>query len=79
MTVLDPNIQEAIDKGQLGHNWMYSFMPKNDNIYLVGFCKQCRRAFSQIVETYYPHDAHDLYKYMETELDVPKYGCKPID
>ena len=75
MSVLDPELQKAADAGIIYHNWMYSFMPAERGlIFLVGYCKQCRKAFSQMVKT-----AHmSAGKYVETEMQVPKSGCIPI-
>lgn len=56
------------------HNWMYSFMPGVfDQIYLVGFCKACRQAFSEIV----PVDKHGQLRI--SKMSVPRDGCEPID
>lgn len=36
--------------------------------YLTGYCRNCRRAFSQPI----PCDAG---KYVETQMDIPVFGC----
>jgi hypothetical protein len=74
-----PEIAEV----QYQHNWLYSVVPakqatyqwKDDNgisvgeigIYLAGYCRTCRHAFSA------PIPFGDNYE--ETELNVPRFGC----
>lgn len=65
------------------HNWMYSFLPIGERAdawngnsvtpfyplvgYLVGYCKNCRKAFSEKI----PTDGD----YIEYKTNVPFYGC----
>jgi hypothetical protein len=56
------------------HNWMYSIVPgPSFDIYLAGFCKTCRTAFTLKLKT--ANFKGDQFKYLPTETDVPKYGC----
>ena len=56
------------------HNWMYSIVPgPSFDIYLAGFCKTCRTAFTLKLKT--ASFRGDQFNYFPTETDVPKYGC----
>lgn len=65
------------------HNWMYSFMYGDhiqydtalsskliDGIYLVAFCKNCRKGLTVLLDRSFSTGQTVL-----TDLDVPKYGC----
>lgn len=70
------------------HNWMYSFMPVEIErpvtfhdvisiqhktvVYLVGYCKACRKSFSEIVKASLDH-------MIVTDMTFPRWGCEPID
>jgi hypothetical protein len=72
---LPPELMEALkDSGaaQMKHNWAYSFMMANDEIYLVGYCKVCDTSFASIVD-------HNKYTTTLTDAQVPKWGCVPKD
>lgn len=64
------------------HNWLYSVVPARMSttnfvgqyqtvpevsIYLAGYCRNCRKAFSVPI----PFGAD----YQETQLSIPKFGC----
>ena len=56
------------------HNWMYSIVPGPAfEIYLAGFCKNCRIAFTHKLKV--ATFRTDQYSYFPTDTDVPKYGC----
>lgn len=58
------------------HMWLYSMLPLGDGAgwlegYLTGYCKNCGRAFSQLI----PTDKDGAY--IETAMDIPQDGCLP--
>jgi hypothetical protein len=52
------------------HNWMYSFMPVGDEVFLVGYCKACDQGVSSLLPV-------SDYKTIVREMDIPKWGCVP--
>lgn len=54
------------------HPWMYSFMPAKNEIYLVAYCKNCRKGITALMD-------HDIipHKSVITQLDIPRFGCVP--
>jgi len=75
-----PKIEEA----EWVHNWLYSMIPVSFitettgmaphfitpmRAYLTGFCKNCRKVFSQEIP------AREDGSYLEIISNVPVYGC----
>lgn len=58
------------------HPWMYSFLPANNNFYLLAYCKGCDTALSVHV----PHNFGAVMKDVRmTVLGIPKIGCRVPD
>lgn len=75
MTELPPEMIEALqqkNRAQMKHNWMYSFMPVTDMIYLVGYCKVCDTSVSSRLET-----GSIIGSAVITKSNIPKWGCVP--
>lgn len=54
------------------HNWMYSIIPgPNFDIYVAGFCKNCKTAFTKSIAASRFSDNPIMY----TAVDVDKFGC----
>lgn len=54
------------------HNWLYSIVPgPNFEIYVAGFCKNCKTAFTK--RLYVSRFSDNPTKY--TNVEVEKYGC----
>lgn len=78
MTALPFEPRKKIEEN-FEHQWLYSVVPARAGllvdpnfqseigIYLAGYCRVCRRAFSSPI----PFGSN----YIETQLDVPKTGC----
>lgn len=58
------------------HNWLYSVVPDliAGGIYLVGYCKNDNKSFTVRLK-----QAHTINHVVIDNLDIPKYGCEPID
>lgn len=65
------------ERAQMKHNWMYSFMPLHDEIYLVGYCKTCDTSVSSVVETDY-HSPQIGHVATLSKSNIPKWGCVPV-
>lgn len=58
------------------HNWMYSIVPgPNFEIYLAGFCKNCKKAFTKRLTVDRAQLKTTDVRYTRVE-DLEKYGCK---
>lgn len=62
------------------HNWLYSVVPlfpengAHGGIYLAGYCKQCRNAFTVRLQEDYAIGFLQMRK-----LDIPVWGCVPLE
>lgn len=71
------SVQE--EKPDIKHNWLYSVIPAsvnetNNEIYLVGYCKQDNKYFTVLLNRDY------LANYVVLgDLNIPKWGCQPQD
>jgi hypothetical protein len=80
VTELPPELLESLEKkeSQLKHNWMYSFMPATidgfSTIYLVAYCKICDTGVSSKMFI-----NRLTYGSITTNMDIPKWGCIPIE
>jgi len=69
------------EEPQIKHNWLYSvvplfpfadtFEPTTGGIYLAGYCKQCRNAFTVRLQ-----ETKTVGHVLIDKLDIPVYGCK---
>jgi len=58
------------------HNWLYSVVPDflGGGIYLVGYCKLDNKSFTVRLKT-----SNSVAHVLIDDIDIPKYGCQPID
>lgn len=82
---LNEVIAEDEHKDDYVHQWMYSFLPADvpsrvsnsgveEALFLVGYCKNCRKSFSNRIGT----DTKEGFTAL-TQTDVPKWGCSPAN
>jgi hypothetical protein len=71
IVVVDGQVREDVTPPAVWlHNWMYSIVPGPEfQIYLAGYCKNCRTAFTRLLPTGYPTET----RYVDVSVD--KYGC----
>jgi len=72
-------------KPEKKHNWLYSVVPlfpiytlldsSSGGIYLAGYCKDCRTAFTVRL----PEQATPMEITLTSRLDIPVFGCLPVD
>ena len=72
MSVLHWSNPSPEQKENRQHNWLYSFMPAHDLIYLVGYCKNCHKSFSEWIP-------HNQLESTVTEMYFPKWDCEPLE
>lgn len=66
---------EKMEERKIKHNWLYSVNPgPAESIYLVGYDKQCRKYFTAKLRTGVLENA-----VVFGDLDIPVWGCEPID
>lgn len=82
MEELPKELIEALkqkEKAQMQHTWMYSFMPSDNTIFLVGYCKVCDQTVSALVPLPIHRQPVGFSDARVNKAGIPKWGCSPSE